>query len=235
MAYTIGSFQFSSVTVRTVTDGDVVWFVAADVAAVLEYSGTDMVTRHASEAGKILYGSIPCKDSAIHANTVLISESALYVSVIRSNKPNAEPFTKWVTSEVLPSIRRTGNYSIVNKPLPLTPLEKLALDNSRLLNEVYELRAQLVAERTPRYVTAREYIAERTGIPVSQLTRKQVMHLVNQLPADVDCLTRSTGKRYRVNDEVEALLRGTCRTFNLPIVNLNGSSLLTDDSPELTD
>lgn len=44
----------------------------------------------------------------------LVSESGLYALVIRSNKPNAKKFRKWITSEVLPSIRKTGGYIVAN-------------------------------------------------------------------------------------------------------------------------
>lgn len=47
----------------------------------------------------------------------VISESGLYTLVIRSNKPEGKKFRKWVTSEVLPSIRKTGSYSIPDSEL----------------------------------------------------------------------------------------------------------------------
>ena len=54
----------------------------------------------------------------------LINEAGLYTLVIKSDKPEAKPFRRWVTSEVLPSIRKTGSYSI-QKQLPTTYLEAL--------------------------------------------------------------------------------------------------------------
>lgn len=55
-------------------------------------------------------------------NLLFISESGLYSLIIRSNKPNAKPFRKWVTSEVLPAIRKTGGYSLA---IPKTYSEAL--------------------------------------------------------------------------------------------------------------
>ena len=50
-------------------------------------------------------------------NTNVVDESGFYTLVMRSNKPKAKPFRKWVTREVLPSIRKTGQYSLPNQPL----------------------------------------------------------------------------------------------------------------------
>ena len=51
------------------------------------------------------------------ADITYVSESALYRIINRSNSPKARPFERWVTKEVLPSIRKTGSYSVVKSPI----------------------------------------------------------------------------------------------------------------------
>ncbi|PFX49705.1 phage antirepressor [Bacillus pseudomycoides] len=93
--------------VRTVVQGEDVWFVAKDVADVLEYRDTHNMVRFLDEDEKdthqvsTLGGSQTMK---------VINESGLYSAILKSKKPQAKAFKKWVTSEVLPSIRKHGAY-----------------------------------------------------------------------------------------------------------------------------
>ncbi len=105
-------FQFGDNEVRTLLIDDEPWFVAKDVCDVLEHSNVSMALEMLDEdekAKKSLGYSGPG-----NPNTNIISESGLYTLIIRSNKPQAKAFRKWVTAEVLPSIRKTGGYSIAD-------------------------------------------------------------------------------------------------------------------------
>lgn len=83
------------------------WFVATDVAKALDYRDAEVAARHldADEKGVHPTG-VPGQ------NLIIISESGLYALVLRSRKPEARAFAKWVTSEVLPAIRKTGTYTM---------------------------------------------------------------------------------------------------------------------------
>ena len=102
-------FNFDQYQIRTLQhdDGEV-WFVAQDVCEALEHSDTSMAVRRldADEKGT----SIVCTPSG-DQQMLIISESGLYSLILTSRKPEAKRFKKWVTSEVLPSIRKTGTYS----------------------------------------------------------------------------------------------------------------------------
>lgn len=92
-------------------------FVAADVCNVLGYSNpSKAISDHVDEDER--YN----KSLERGGNMLFITESGLYSLILRSNKPNAKPFRKWVTSEVLPSIRKTGSYTMA---LPKTYAEAL--------------------------------------------------------------------------------------------------------------
>ena len=92
-------------------------FCALDVCNVLGYSNpSKAIADHVDNDERY-------NESLERGGTLLfISESGLYSLVIRSNKPNAKPFRKWVTSEVLPAIRKTGSYTMA---LPKTYSEAL--------------------------------------------------------------------------------------------------------------
>jgi hypothetical protein len=100
-------FDFEEQAVRvTMRDGEP-WFVATDACRVLEI-------QNASDAVKRLDDDEVTLDliEGSHRPTNLISESGLYALVIRSDKPAAKRFRKWITAEVLPTIRRTGSYTL---------------------------------------------------------------------------------------------------------------------------
>lgn len=109
----ISSFEFKSVDGAllarvgvTAIDG-IPWFIASDVAAVLEYRQTQGLTRLVDDEDK---NSAIIQNKCNYQNQSLINESGLYTAVIGSNKPEAKRFKRWITSEVLPEIRRTGGY-----------------------------------------------------------------------------------------------------------------------------
>ncbi|WP_300105426.1 Bro-N domain-containing protein [uncultured Alistipes sp.] len=92
-------------------------FAATDVCNVLGYSNpSKAISDHVDEDER--YN----QSLERGGNMLFITESGLYSLILRSNKPNAKPFRKWVTSEVLPSIRKTGSYTMA---LPKTYSEAL--------------------------------------------------------------------------------------------------------------
>lgn len=94
--------------VRTISMNGEPWFVLADVCKVLELSSPHKVAERLEEDER---NQIPLTDSlGRQQNTTIINESGLYSVILRSDKPQAKPFRKWVTSEILPSIRKHGAY-----------------------------------------------------------------------------------------------------------------------------
>lgn len=102
-------FNFQNNNVRVVNVNDEPWFVAKDVAEILGYSETEKMTRRLDDDEKT---TLPFRGtgSNYQTNITVINESGLYNAVLGSNKPEAKAFKKWVTSEVLPAIRRNGGY-----------------------------------------------------------------------------------------------------------------------------
>lgn len=101
----ITPFNFGSNIVRVVSRNNDPWFVANDVCKALGYSNTSKAIADHLEDDERYNESLDRGGSLL-----LISESGLYALVLRSRKPEARKFTKWVTSEALPTIRKTGSY-----------------------------------------------------------------------------------------------------------------------------
>lgn len=118
------TFNFNDNQVRTVLIDDEPWFVASDVAVVLGYYKTNDLTRILDDFEK---GTHNLRTLGGTQDVVVINESGLYSATLRSRKPEAKVFKKWVTSEVLPTIRKTGSYSLAQEQLklPQTYIEAL--------------------------------------------------------------------------------------------------------------
>ena len=118
-------FNFNQNEVRNITDknGDP-WFVARDVCDVLEVQNVSQALQGLDEDEKGI-----CKTYTLGGSqqVSIVSESGLYALIMRSNKPQAKPFRKWVTGEVLPSIRKTGQYSM-RKPGEVLTTSQIARD-----------------------------------------------------------------------------------------------------------
>lgn len=146
------------------------WFVGKDVAAILGYSDTaDAVKKHVDPEDKGV-GEMPTPGGK--QRIMLINESGLYSLILSSKLPTAKEFKRWVTSEVLPSIRKTGEYKI-------TPAQQNRLDimerNSRAREASLWLRISAqVKSDTYRQVCASyasTVLAGREVIPLPQTTQ----------------------------------------------------------------
>lgn len=127
--------------IRTVLIDDEPWFVAKDISESLGYTKTDHMTRLVDGDDKRNINSPDLGEQMQNRSIGVINESGLYASIFGSKLPNAKKFKKWVTSEVLPSIRKTGTYQV-----PQTANEKIALlaqGHTELKAEVDEIKEDL--------------------------------------------------------------------------------------------
>ncbi|MFC9728297.1 BRO family protein [Bacillus cereus] len=124
--------------VRTVVQSEDVWFVAKDVAEVLGYNNTSKaIQMHVDEDEK---ADLPIWDGRQNRNQKVINESGLYSLILSSKLPSAKAFKKWVTSEVLPSIRKHGAYmtdqvleqAVTNPDFAIGLLTKLKEEKEKL-------------------------------------------------------------------------------------------------------
>ncbi|MFZ7222678.1 BRO family protein [Avibacterium avium] len=117
------TFNFHSNDVRVITDptGEF-WFCGTDVCTILGYiNAPDALKKHCKQTGIAKrYISYPSG----RKEAIFINEPNLYRLIIKSRKPEAEPFEAWVFEEVLPQIRKTGKYSLEQQQLALPKPEK---------------------------------------------------------------------------------------------------------------
>lgn len=138
------------------------WFIAMDVAKALDYSDAQKMTQ------KLDHDEIQNRQIGGFGNrgVITINESGLYTSVLRSNKPEAKTFKKWVTSEVLPAIRKTGSYSVEPKT-PQTYVEAL---EALLETE----KARLALEEKNRELEPKAKVHDKVLEPGSSIGFRQV-------------------------------------------------------------
>ncbi len=105
MVNEIKMWNYNNSNIRTVDIDNEYWWVLADVCNVLELSNPRVVADRLDDDERRKL------DLPRQGETWFINESGLYSVILRSDKPQAKPFKRWVTHEVLPSIRRTGSYT----------------------------------------------------------------------------------------------------------------------------
>lgn len=109
MSKDIQPFSFHGAQLRTVIIAGEPWFVVADLAAVLEYRDAPAASRILDDDEK---GTHSVSTPGGKQRLSICNESGMYSLILRSRKAEAKAFKKYVTSEVLPSIRQTGSYAV---------------------------------------------------------------------------------------------------------------------------
>lgn len=143
-------------SVRTIMVEGEPYFVGKDVAEILGYSNTrKALADHVDEEDKM--DGVTIRDSiGREQNPVCINESGLYSLILSSKMPNAKRFKKWVTSEVLPAIRRHGLYAmdevLANPDILINALLELKAERERTagLQAVVAVQSQQMSEMQPK-------------------------------------------------------------------------------------
>lgn len=150
--------------VRVLLQGDEPWFVAKDVADTLGYqNGSRDVNRHTDEEDRT---KTMLFDGNQNKETILINESGLYSLVLSSKLPNAKQFKRWVTSEVLPSLRKYGTYSM-DIPRTLPDALKAYADEIEQHNKT----KALVEAQRPKVIFADAVSTSDTDILIGDLAK----------------------------------------------------------------
>lgn len=156
-------FDFESKQVRVVVIDGEPWFVAADVAKVLEYSQPHKMLNLLDDDEK---GSSNLDTPGGNQDMAVVSESGLYHAVIKSRKPQAKQFRRWVTESVIPSIRKTGTYSVTAPEKQMTQIQILVAVTQQMAQQERQLIEQ---ERQTRELAHRiesvEFEQDRYSTP----------------------------------------------------------------------
>lgn len=130
----ITNFNYQEQEVRTITDeNEQTWFAGIDICNILEYaSARQAIAKLDEDEKKLEY----IKDTSGQSRkTWNINEFGLYSLVLSSSKPEAKAFKRWITHEVLPSIRKAGKYSNEEE-------KKYEADLQKLVSEIEKLKLQ---------------------------------------------------------------------------------------------
>lgn len=162
-------FNFKGQEVRTVTINNEPYFVGKDVAEILGYAkARNAIASHVDEEDK--------KDAPIQGtlggtqNMTIINESGLYSLILSSKLQRAKEFKRWVTSEVLPTIRKNGMYAtdelLDNPDFAIATLQKLKEER-----EAKKLLEATIEEQKPKVIFANAVSASHTSILVGDFAK----------------------------------------------------------------
>ncbi|MDU0476828.1 phage antirepressor [Staphylococcus chromogenes] len=179
-------FNFEELPVRTIEVENEPYFVGADVIKILGYkNGSRDLRRHVDEEDRIIQAVPQYQNGTLVSNTTLINESGLYSLIFSSKLESAKRFKRWVTSEVLPAIRKHGIYAtdnVIEQTLKdpdyiitvLTEYKKEKEQNLLLQQEIGELKpkADYVDEilKSPGTMTITQ-IAADYGLSAQKLNK----------------------------------------------------------------
>ena len=159
------SEQFGAIRTMVMPDGQV-GFVGNEVAKVLGYANyRNAIATHVDEEDKL---RTQIEYAGQKREVILISESGLYSLVLSSKLPQAREFKRWVTSEVLPQIRKTGGY------LPVSAEEDdqtILAKAVQILQRTLEQKDELLAEQRPKVQFAEQISGTPGGITITEMAK----------------------------------------------------------------
>jgi len=154
-------FNFELNEVRTLLINEEPFFVGKDVAEILGYkNGSRDINRHVDEEDRQNYQNGTFESPR---GLTVINESGLYSLILGSKLPNAKRFKRWVTSEVLPQIRKTGTYT--NVPQTFAQALRLAAD----LEDKNQLLEQQIAEYEPKISYLDTILSSKDTVSITQI------------------------------------------------------------------
>jgi len=191
----ISQYEFKGRRVRTITKDGEPWFVAKDVCDILEIENSRDAISTLDQEDRIVVTRSNVGNSDIslpNRGLQFVNESGLYDLIFVSRKPEARAFKRWVTKNVLPTIRRTGSF---NGRIPnSTELAKMVIERDRQLGIAGEIFDKVLPTapygepapngqprlgiRRAAFVAARNRLTE--AVQIIKLTSQLELHLLQQ-------------------------------------------------------
>lgn len=206
-------FNFNESQIRTLLINNEPYFIGKDVASILGYSNTrKAINDHVDEDDK---GVTKCDTLGGKQDLIVINESGLYSLILSSKLPTAKKFKRWVTSEVLPAIRKTGQYQVPNDPMSALRLMFEAQTQTNEAVAKHDLRITELEENKLLNPGEYNYIGKAIRNKVNQvknelgmdLVQKQTSKIYHAINRDLNCFigikTRSQFKAKDFNKALE--------------------------------
>ena len=207
-------FNFNNNEVRTLLINDEPYFVGKDIAEVLGYKNPrKAMLDHVDEEDKT-YG-VTIRDSiGREQKPICINESGLYSLILSSKLPQAKEFKRWVTSEVLPAIRKTGGYKLPQTPMDILKVTYDALKETNDTVAKHDLRIKELEENKSLTPGEYNYISRAVKNKVKTVMkeldmnligkqRSQIYHAINR---DLNCFIGiKTRSQFKAKDFDKAL------------------------------
>lgn len=170
------TFSFNNQPVRTVQLNNQPYWVLKDVCDVLELSNPTVVANRLEDDERAKF------NLGRQGEATVITESGLYAVILRSDKPNAKEFRKWVTSEVLPAIRKNGVYLTDEKAYDITHNPQSLADLLLQAGEQLKQKEIIIQEMKPKALFADAVAASNSNILIGDLAKliKQNGHDIGQ-------------------------------------------------------
>ncbi|MCG1579475.1 ORF6C domain-containing protein [Staphylococcus epidermidis] len=194
------TFNFEELPVRTLSIDDEPYFVGSDVAKILDYSNPQKAIRDHVDMEDKLTEQIVL--SGQRRNIIFINESGLYSLIFSSKLESAKRFKRWVTSEVLPTLRKIGTYQVPSDPMQALKLMFEATEQTK--EEIATVKADVIDLRENQKLDTGDYnLLSRT---------------INQRVAHIQKIHAITNQKQRselfrdINSEVKKMTGATSRT-----------------------
>ncbi|HDA0368439.1 BRO family protein [Staphylococcus aureus] len=194
------TFNFEELPVRTLEVDGEPYFIGKDVADILGYAnGRDALSKHVDAEDKL---TSQIATAGQNRNVTIINESGLYSLIFSSKLENAKRFKRWVTSEVLPTLRKTGAYQIPSDPMQALRLMFEATEETK--QEIKNVKDDVIDLKENQKLDAGDY---------NFLTRT-----INQRVAHIQRLHVITNQKQRselfrdINSEVKKMTGASSRT-----------------------
>lgn len=192
------------------------WFVGADVCKILSMSQPSTAYKRLDEDEK--YALVSNKGILLDGmgraqSFVVISESGLYALIMGSRKPEARPFQKWVTNEVLPSIRENGGYIYGQENLnekDLSTVKNITEDLSQRVEDLTSKKNDL-EQRVENLTDKNEYLVSRRHTLIGEV--KKLKEIKKELKGDVRHLRNEVSIRNRDLSDYEDIIERQARDY----------------------
>jgi prophage antirepressor-like protein len=168
-------YRYEDFDVRTVNKNGAPWFVAADVCRVLELGNPTMALERLDEDEKALISIEGLSRGNDNAN--IINEPGLYTLILGSRKPQARAFKRWITHDVIPSIRKHGLYAtdelLADPDILIAALQELKAERERtkMLQLTAAIQEQQIAEMQPKASYYDLILQNKNTVPVTQIAK----------------------------------------------------------------